>query len=101
MAFEDGQCFLEEFHLAKLIRVFGFDTTIQLVRGLSTSIVRREETYPCRSLADRLDKTVFPMSTINFKIRWFSGSESVTAVLNISCDRRLSSGSRLWVTIES
>lgn len=90
MAFEDGKCLLEEFYLTKLFGVFGFDTACDLLE-LPTCIVRKEETYPCRSLADRLDKTVLPMSTISFKIRWFMGSVSVAAVLYISCDRRLSS----------
>lgn len=49
-----------------------------------------------KSVAARLDSTVFPMSTIRLRIFLFVGSESVVEDLNFSCEMRFWSGGRVY-----
>lgn len=48
--------------------------------------------YLFKSVADLLDRTVFPMSTMSLRIFWLTGSASVVASLSLACGIRLESG---------
>lgn len=50
---------------------------------------REKKRYLCRSVAARFERTVLPISTINFRIFWLVGSGSAVASLSLFWDVRL------------
>lgn len=91
MTFKNCEGFLEQIDRVKTVRVPCFQTTHCQDIAACTREYLNFQTYPWRSFAAFLERTVFPISTISLRIRWFWGSASVDAVLNISRDIRLRS----------
>lgn len=70
MTLKDAEGFAEEVDLMEFIGLLGLEATVNAYQTLSWEGRRNYGgvVYLCNSVADRLDRTVFPMSTMSLRI---------------------------------
>lgn len=91
MTLENAKSLAEEVDLMEAFGLFGFKTADGIISGRLEQGALGE--YLCKSAADRFDRTVLPISTINLRILWLMTSGSEVASLILFCGVRLASPS--------